>query len=448
MAATAPESLIFGDLFGTPAMRTIFDDTALARRWARVEAALAEAQAECGLIPAAAARAIVAAAEKFQPDLRRLGAGTVLVGYPIVELVRQLGAAVPVELRGFLHWGATTQDIMDTAVVLQLRDALALVEADLDAIRAELVRLARRHRDTPMPGRTHLQHAAPVTFGQKAAIWLAATDRHTARLAEVRPRLLCAQLGGAAGTLASMGDHGLAVRAAFARQLGLAEPAITWHVGRDALAEVVFLLALLGATLAKAATDIMLMCMDELAEAREPFTTGRGSSSTMPQKANPIACEVILACARALREKSALMLDAAIADFERATGPWHLEWLAIPDAFVLASGMLAQAKFLFAGLVLHPAAMARNLGLTRGLIMAEAAMMRLALHTGRDRAHHIVYAACVRARERGTTLQAELEADAAVTTHLSMAGIAAALDPASYLGAAGAMVDRVLGGRG
>lgn len=448
MAATAPESLIFGDLFGTPAMRTVFGDAALAGRWAEAEAALATAEAECGLIPAAAARAIAAAARRFTPDLRALGEKTVLVGYPIVELVRQLGESLPAEARGFVHWGATTQDIMDTAVILQLRDALALVEADIEAIRAELARLARAHRDTPMPGRTHLQHALPVTFGLKAAVWLDAFDRHAGRLAQLKPRLLRAQLGGAAGTLASMGEQGLAVRAAFAKALGLAEPPVTWHAARDALAEAVFVLALAAGTLAKAATDIMLMCMDELREAREPFVSGRGSSSTMPQKANPIACEVIVASARALREKTALLLDAGIADFERASGPWHLEWLAVPEAFILASGALHQAKFLFAGLVLYPASMARNLGITRGLILAEAVMMRLAPHTGREAAHHIVYDACRRAREGGGTLLAELRADAQVTAHLDGPALEAALDPANYLGSAAAMVDRVLAGRG
>jgi 3-carboxy-cis,cis-muconate cycloisomerase len=446
--ATAAHSLIFGDLFGTASMRTTWSDATAAACWAQAEAALARAQADAGLIPPDAAQAIAAAAAGLVPDLARLGEKTVLVGYPVVELVRQLAAAVPEAARGFVHWGATTQDIMDTGVVLQLRAALALVEADLAAVQADLARLARAHRDTPMAGRTHLQHALPVTMGGKFAIALDALDRHMERLSQLRPRALRAQLGGAAGTLASMGDAGLAVRAGFARALDLAEPEITWHVARDGLAEAVFWLALVGSTLAKLATDIMLMCMDELGEAREPFTAGRGSSSTMPQKANPIACEVILACARALREKAALMLDAGVADFERATGPWHLEWLALPDAFILASGMLAQAKFLFAGLVLYPASMARNLGATRGMIMAEAAMMRLAPHVGRGEAHHIVYDACVRARDGGTTLLQQLRTDPKVTAHLDQAAIAAALEPANYLGAAGAMVDRVLAGRG
>lgn len=447
MAATATESLVYGDLFGTSAMRAMWDDAAMAGRWAEVEAALAHAQAEAGVIPAGAAAAIAGAARGFVPDLPALGARTVLVGYPIVELVRQLAAAVPEAARGYLHWGATTQDIMDTAVVLALREALGLLGAELDAVRDELARLAHAHRDTPMPGRTHLQHALPVTFGQKAAVWLDALDRAAERLEQLRPRALRAQLGGAAGTLASQGAAALAVRQGFARALDLAEPRITWHAARDGLAECVSWMALLGASLAKAATDIMLMAMDEIAEAREPFVPGRGASSTMPQKANPIACEVILACARALREKSSLMLDAVVADFERATGPWHLEWLALPEACLLASGLLAQAKFLFAGLVVHPDAMARNLGLTRGLIMAEAAMMRLAPHTGRGEAHHIVYAACRRVRETGAILATALAEDPRVTAHLSAAEIAAALEPGGYLGAAGAMVDAVLAGR-
>lgn len=447
MPALAPESLIFRDLFGTAPMRAVWDDGALARSWARAEAALATAQGALGMIPADAAASIHAAAETFAPDLAAIAKRTELVGYPIVELVRQLGAACPETARGFVHWGATTQDIMDTGTVLCLRDALALIEADVTAIRAQLATLAKAHRDTPMPGRTHLQHALPVTFGQKAAIWLDALDRHAERLSQLRPRVLRASLGGAAGTLASMGDKGLAVREGFARALDLADAPITWHVARDGFAEAAWLLAAIGGTLAKAATDIMLMCMDELGEAREPFVTGRGSSSTMPQKANPIACEIIVACARRLRGNAAQLLDGMVADFERATGPWHLEWLALPEAFIVASGLLAQAKFLFGGLVLYPDRMARNLGLTGGLILAEAVMMRLAPLVGRGEAHHLVYDCCVAARDQRRPLRDTLAADPRITAHLDQAAIDAALDPANYLGSAGAMVDRVLAGR-
>jgi 3-carboxy-cis,cis-muconate cycloisomerase len=448
MPATAPESLIYRDLFGTAAMRAVWDDAALARQWATAEAALAQAQAALGMIPEAAAAAIAEAASGFAPDLAAIGRKTELVGYPIVELVHQLADACPEHARGYVHWGATTQDIMDTGTVLCLRDALALVEADCTATRELLAGLAHAHRDTPMAGRTHLQHALPVTFGQKVAVWLDAMDRHAERLEQLRPRLLRASLGGAAGTLASMGEHGLAVRAGFAAALGLADAPITWHAARDAFAEAAWLLAAIGGTMAKAATDIMLMCMDELGEAREPFLPGRGSSSTMPQKANPIACEIIVASARRLRADASQMLDAMPADFERATGPWHLEWLALPEAFVVASGMLAQAKFLFGGLVVYPDRMARNLGLTRGLILAEAVMMRLAPLVGRGVAHDLVYACCRQARDRQQTLAEALLAEPRVTRHLDAAGIAVALDPANYLGSAGAMVDRVLAGRG
>jgi 3-carboxy-cis,cis-muconate cycloisomerase len=448
MPSLAAESLIFRDLFGTAAMRALWDDAALARNWARVEAALATAQGALGMIPAEAARAISAAAETFSPDLAAIAKKTELVGYPVVELARQLGAACPDNARGFVHWGATTQDIMDTGTVLCLRDALAVVDADMAILRHHLAGLARQHRDTPMPGRTHLQHALPVTFGQKAAIWLDALDRHAERLAQLRPRVLRASLGGAAGTLASMGSQGLRVRAGFASALGLADAPVTWHSTRDSFAEAGWLLAAIGGTLAKAATDIMLMCMDELGEAREPFVTGRGSSSTMPQKANPIACEIIVACARRLRGNAAQLLDGMVADFERATGPWHLEWLALPEAFVIASGMLAQAKFLFGGLVLYPDRMARNLGLTGGLILAEAVMMRLAPFVGRGEAHHLVYDCCVAARDQRLPLRDTLAGDPRITAHLDQAAIDAALDPANYLGSAGAMVDAVLAGRG
>ena len=229
-----------------------------------------------------------------------------------------------------MHWGATTQDIMDTATVLQVREALALVEADLAAIDAALAGLAAKHRHTVMAGRTHLQHALPVTFGYKAAVWLAMVRRHRQRLAELRPRVLVGQFAGAAGTLASLGDKGLAVHDALMDELGLARPAAPWHVARDGLAETVAFLGLVTGSLAKIATDVMLLMQTEVAEAFEPFVAGRGSSSTMPQKRNPISCELIVAAARIVRGNVGLMLDAMAADHERATGPWQLEWVAHP----------------------------------------------------------------------------------------------------------------------
>jgi 3-carboxy-cis,cis-muconate cycloisomerase len=300
-----------------------------------------------------------------------------------------------------------------------------------------------------MAGRTHLQHALPITFGYKAAVWLAAFDRHAARLAELRPRVLVVQFGGAAGTLASLGagDAALASRTELAGELGLAEPAITWHVARDAIAETVQFLALVGGSLAKIAFDVMLMSATEFGEAAEPFVAGRGSSSTMPQKRNPISCELILAAGKALRQHAGLMLDALVSDFERATGPWHVEWIAVPESFLYAAGALHQAEFMLGGLIVDPIRMAKNLGMTHGLIVAEAVMMGLAPHTGRNEAHDLVYDACRLAIESDRPLCDVLLETPAVAGPLGAEALRALTDPANYLGAAQAMVDRVLDGR-
>jgi 3-carboxy-cis,cis-muconate cycloisomerase len=301
-----------------------------------------------------------------------------------------------------------------------------------------------------MAGRTHLQHALPITFGFKAAVWLAGFDRHAARIAELRPRVLVVQFGGAAGTLASLGEGAdvLASRRELARELDLGEPAITWHVARDAIAETVQFLALLGGSLGKVAFDVMLMSATEFGEAAEPFVAGRGSSSTMPQKRNPISCELILAAAKALRQQSGLMLDALVSDFERATGPWHVEWIALPESFGYAAGALAQTSFMIGGLIVDPRRMERNLGMTHGLIVAEAVMMGLAPHTGRNEAHDLVYDACRTAIESDRPLYDVLLETPAVAGPLGAEKLRALTDPANYLGAAPAMVDGVLAGRG
>ena len=447
-------STLFGDMFGTAAMRAAFSELAFLVRCAEVEAALARAQARLGIVPSEAAAAISAsvaalAANPEALDLERLKRETETVGYPILPLVRQLGERAGPAGR-WLHWGATTQDIMDTAAVLQIRDGIRLIEADLAALRGHLAGLARRYRDTPMAGRTHLQHALPITFGYKAAVWLAAFDRHAARLAELKPRVLAVQFGGAAGTLASLGEGAasLASRSELARELGLAEPPITWHVARDAIAETVQFLALVGGSLAKIAFDVMLMSATEFGEAAEPFVAGRRSSSTMPQKRNPISCELILAAAKALRQHAGLALDAMVSDFERATGPWHVEWIALPESFLYAAGALHQAEFMLGGLIVDPARMAKNLGMTHGLIVAEAVMMGLAPHTGRTEAHDLVYDACRVAIEGDRPLCDVLLETPAVAGPLGEANLRALTDPANYLGAAQAMVDRVLDGRG
>jgi 3-carboxy-cis,cis-muconate cycloisomerase len=453
MAIGVLDSAIFADMFGTPAIRGIFGDDPFLARCVDVEAALARAQGRLGIIPVEAGEAITRAASALANgrrtlDLARLKKETETVGYPILPLVRQL-AEWAGDWGRYIHWGATTQDIMDTAVVLQIRAGLELIDEDLTAVRGHLAELAKRYRDTPMAGRTHLQHALPITFGYKAAVWLSALDRHADRLRELRPRVLLAQFGGAAGTLASLGDgrDSLETRAALASELGLRDPSITWHVTRDGIAETVQTLALLLGSLGKIALDVMLMSATEFGEAAEPFVAGRGSSSTMPQKRNPISCELILAAAKVLRQQAGLVLDALVTDFERATGPWHVEWVAVPEAFGYAAGALHQARFMLGGLIVDAGRMAKNLTMTHGLIVAEAVMMGLAPHTGRNEAHDLVYDACRVAIETDRPLLEVLLDTPVVANPLGSERLRALTDPANYLGAAPAMVDRVLTGR-
>ncbi len=442
-ATTVLDSILFRDAFGTPRMREIFSDYALISKYVQVEIALARAEARCGVIPAAAADEIAARSKVDALDFDLLRRETDIVGYPILPLVHQLSRMCG-ESGGYLHWGATTQDIMDTAVVLQIRDALEVMEAELRDLRDILARLAKRYRDTPMAGRTHLQQALPVTFGYKVAVWLAMFDRHQVRLAQLRPRVLVGEFAGAAGTLASIGSRGLEVQKALMDELDLGVPAATWHVARDGLAEVVNFLGLLTGSLGKIAYDVMLMASTEFAELYEPFVKGRGASSTMPQKRNPISSELIFAASKAVRQHAGLMLDAMIQDLERATGPWHAEWIALPESFVLTAGALHQAKFMLDGLVVDEQRMRKNLDMSNGLIVAEAVMMGLAPHIGRQDAHDVVYAACRTVNEKGGTLSDVLNAMPEVSSRLDRTLIEQLTDPANYLGMAPQMVDRVL----
>lgn len=442
MPVSILESRIFKDMFGTDRMRAVFDDEATIRRYTEVEVALAKVQGELGVIPHHAADAIAARADMSKLDYDLLKQETEIVGYPILPLVHQLAKICGPEGE-FLHWGATTQDIMDTATVLQVREALQIIEEDLARLDDILDAMAQTYRDTPMAGRTHLQHALPITFGYKAGVWLLMVRRHRERLEQLKPRVLVGQLAGAAGTLASLGEDGLAVSDALMKELGLAASPIAWHVARDGLAEAVQFLGLVTGSLGKIALDIMIMMTNEYAEAFEPFVKGRGASSTMPQKRNPISCELIWNASKIVRQQAGLALDAMMQDFERATGPWHLEWSVIPESFVLTAGALQQAKFMLAGLEVDTARMRRNLDISAGLIVAEAVMMGLAPYIGRQTAHDVVYDACRKAADSHRPLADILVEDPSVSAHLDRDSVHALCDPGNYLGSAPQMVDRV-----
>ncbi|KAG4433397.1 hypothetical protein IFR05_011109 [Cadophora sp. M221] len=445
-SVSAIDSSIFRSLFGTEEIRKVFDDKAYINRCIDAETALARAQSQCGVIPSHIGSSITTSALSSKLDLEKLARETEIVGYPILPLVTQLAAMCDEEAGRYVHWGATTQDIMDIASVLQMKTGLDIVERLLGDVSRSLEVLAEKYKDTPMAGRTHLQHALPVTFGYKCAVWLSSLQRHQERLKQLRPRALLVQYGGAAGTLASLGsgDDGLRVRKQLAKELDLVNPSITWHVARDGVAEIVNFLALVGGSLGKLALDLIIMSSNELGEVSEPFVPHRGASSTMPQKRNPISSEVILAASKILRSNASLVLDGMVSDFERASGPWHLEWVAIPESFVIAVGALHQADFALSGLVVNTEQMGKNLRSTQGLIVGEAVMMGLAPYLGRGKAHDVVYEACKESIEGAGTLFDCLVKKKAVTDSLDEEKLKALCDPFNYLGASQQMVDDVL----
>jgi len=444
MPSTVVDSAIFGNIFSTEAMRRVWSDENRTQKYLDVEAALARVQGRLGLIPAEAAEEIVRHGEIGQIDMDKLRQQTERIGYPVLGVVSQLNALCRDGLGEYCHWGATTQDITDTATVLQVREALELVEADLAAISAALADLARRYRDTPMAGRSNLQQAVPVSFGYKMAGLLSAIERHRERLAQLKPRVLVGEFAGAAGTLASLEKGAMETQEGLMRELGLGQPVIAWHTIRDNIAEVGAFLGLLGGTLGKLSMDVKLLMQTEVGEVFEPFAHGRGSSSTMPQKRNPISSCYIHAAVAVVRQHAASLMDAIVADHERSTGPWEIEWIVLPEAFCLTAGALRQARALVEGLEVDPARMRANLDLTHGLIASEAVMMGLGTHLGRERAHDLVYDLCREAIARDQPLLELLAGNAEISRHLDRAALARLCDPANYLGLAGVMVDRVL----
>ena len=444
MPASVIDSPVFGNLFGTEAMRQVWSDENRTRKYLDIEAALARVQARLGIIPQNAADEIVRNCRLEKIDMAKLAARTQAIGYPVLPVVQQIVANCAGGLGEWCHWGATTQDITDTATVLQIRESLSIVDAELSQLSKSLAGLAKRHRDTPMVGRSNLQQAVPITFGYTMAAILAGVERHRERLAQLRPRVLMGEFAGAAGTLASLEKGALETQAGLMQELGLAQPSIAWHTMRDTVAEVGAFLGLVTGTLGKIAMDVKLLMQTEVAEVYEPFAHGRGSSSTMPQKRNPISCLYIHACAGVVRQHVAALLDASVADHERSTGPWEIEWIVLPEAFVLSAGALHQTNFIMAGLEVDAKRMRANLDLTYGLVVSEAVMMGLAPFLGRQYAHDLVYDLCREAIRQEKSLLDLLAANAEVTKHVERRRLAELCDPANYLGLSGVMVDRVL----
>lgn len=434
-------------LFTTDQAREIFSDRGRLQGMLDFEAALAHALMRAGLAPSGAAPAIQAQckAEFFAMDTLAREAG--LAGNVAIPLVKALTSAVAKsdgKAAGFVHWGATSQDAIDTGLVLQLRAAFDLMARQIADLADALARITETHRTTLLAGRTWLQQASPITLGLKTAGWLDAIHRDRARVAAAREQVLVLQFGGAVGTLAALGEQGPAVARALAEELKLELPSVPWHTNRDRFAEVATTLGLLVGTLGKIARDVSLMAQTEVGETFEPAAPGKGGSSTLPHKRNPVGSAVVLAAAVRVPALVSMMLAAMVQEHERGLGGWHAEWETLPEIFLLAAGALSHTIQIVSGLEVHEKKMARNLAATHGLILAEAVAIALAKHMGRMPAHHLIEQASRKALESSRTLRDVLAEDKQVRDHLSTAEMDKLLDPKNYIGSAASMIDRVL----
>ena len=443
-------SHLYASLFYQADMTEIFSDHALLKYMIQAEVALAKAQAQVGVIPESAAAIIadVANTQGIQAiDFENLAIATGLAGNIAIPFVKQFTAAVKAvdeDASRYVHWGATSQDILDTACILQARDALDVVEFQLRHAYAASLELAEKYRAEVMIGRTWLQQALPITFGHKAARWASSFKRDLDRLEQMKARVLTAQLGGAVGSLASLLDQGSTVVEAYAAQLNLSVPTCTWHGERDRIIETAGFLAIVVGNTGKMARDWSLMMQTEIAEVFEPTAKGRGGSSTMPHKRNPVAAASILAAANRVPALMSSMYQSMVQEHERSLGAWHAEWLALPEIFQLCAGALQRTVEVLQGLEVNSKNMQRNIEMTQGLIMAEAVMMALAPKMGRLNAHHLVEKACQQAVAEQSHLQDIVSSFTEVKQHFSAAELTLIFKPESYLGNIQDQIDAVL----
>lgn len=433
-------------LFTTPEMAAIWAGEAHVRGMLAFEAALARAEARAGVIPAAAAEAIAAACQADAFDVAAIYREATRAGTPAIPLVRMLTDRVEGDARGYAHWGATSQDVIDTAMVLQARAGLSLLIRRLLALGEACAPLAERYRNTPMAGRTVMQQALPIPFGLKAARWLALTTRQIERLTEVRTHISVVQLGGAAGTLASLGATGARVTDLLAEELGLAAPEMPWHAERDRVAEVAAALGVVAGSMAKIAGDLLLLAQTEVGEVTEAASPSKGGSSTMPQKRNPVDAMMAVAASRLAIGHVPTILSGMAQEHERAAGGWQAEWEALPALFRSVAGAVERTLSALTSPEVDTERMKGNLALTGGLILSEALAMALAQQVGRQEAYRLTRQATERARATGVHLRQAALDDERIRAALSQEAIEAALDPANYLGSSGVYIDRALEG--
>src|SRR4051794_25985487 len=440
-------SPLLAPMLSSAAMRAICDDAATLQNMLDFEAALARAEAALGVIPGSVAGPITNACRAESFDLAALAEAATRSGNLAIPLVKALTANVAkadAEAARYVHWGATSQDVIDTGAMLGLRAGIDALLTDIDRAVAGFAGLARQHRNTAVVARTWLQHALPMPFGLKLAEYAAALQRSRLRLRRLRSETLALQFGGAAGTLAALGDKGLQVAERLAKELKLPLPDAPWHTHRDRVAEAASVLAILAGSCGKIARDVSLMMQTDVGEAFEPAAEGRGGSSTMPHKRNPVAAATALAAAMMAPNLAATIFAAQVQDHERSAGPWHAEWPTLPMLLLITSGALAAIVDIAEGLEVDVGRMRLNLDTTRGLIMAEAVTMALAEKLGKSGAHHLVEAASKKALAENKGLREVLVADPKVAAELSAEKITELFEPMAYQGVSQALIDRLL----
>ncbi|KAK1228945.1 hypothetical protein PQX77_008011 [Marasmius sp. AFHP31] len=465
--STVTDSQIFKNIFSTPESSSIWSDRTRTQYYLKFEAALAKVQARLGVIPEKAAKAIIEKCDIDLIDMEELRKETEKIGYPVLPVVKQIVGMVNESesvsgegLGEWAHWGATTQDVTDTATILQLRDTCSLVSKALDEIISVLEEAAQKYASTPMAARSNLQQAVPITFGFKLARLLATFKRHKQRLSEILPRLLVLEFGGAAGTLATLCNGtgtssestisvALQVQQHLAQELDLSTPEIAWHTERDRICEIGSFFALLTGTCSKLAFDIKLLMQTEVGEVYEPFYPNRGSSSTMPQKRNPIGSVYITAMSSTVRQLSSALLDAMVEDHERSTGPWEVEWIVLPQMATMTHACLRWTLEIAKGMEVDSRRMKENLEVTKGLVVSEAVMMGIGKVVGRQVAHDLVYELCRKAVKEGRPLlEVLLEDEEVRKTGIEKEELERLCDPKNYLGLSEEMVKRVVEDKG
>jgi len=444
MSVSVFDMITMQHLWSTPELRSIFSESNRLQKWLDFEVALANTQAALGIIPQSAADAIAATGRIENLDVEAIAAEVRRIKHTLMPVLKEWQRHLPKDAAEYLHYGATTQDVVDTGVVLQLQETHAVVKRDLAVIGRELLRLAREHRDTLMVGRTHGVQALPITFGHKCAIWLDEVARHAERLEQLEPRVFVAMVVGAVGTQASYGEQARAVEEGVAKALGLGAPDISWAPSRDRFAEYTSLLALIAATLGKIGNELFNLQRNEFAEVEEGFSEGKLGSSTMPHKRNPVAAENVAMLSRSVRHSAAMMLEAVVQESERDGIAWKSEWKAVPETCLVAGALLFQAGALLKGLRINRAGMQRNMDMMKGYLLSERVMLELGDKVGKNTAHEWLYEASMTGIEGGLAFAEALRGHEHIADTFSDQEIEALTDPLKYLGEAGRSVDRVV----